>query len=96
VLDEPLSPAGAEALVRAILERGTYVVSQHALEEMDRDDLATVDCINVLRAGVFEVAGCERGTWRYRARTHQITVVIGFRSSAELVVITAWRQRKGR
>ena len=55
------------------------------------DDLTTVDCENVLRGGVVRPGEYENGTWRYRVETSKITVVVGFRSAQELMVVTAWR-----
>ncbi len=88
---EPLEPAAARALVRAILETGTVAFSRHALEELARDDLTTVDAVNALRGGVVSPGERERGTWRYRVRTARLVVVIAFRSETELVVVTGWR-----
>jgi hypothetical protein len=88
---EPLEPAGARALVWAILETGTVTFSRHALEELARDDLTTVDAVNALRGGVVSPGELERGTWRYRVRTARLVVVIAFRSETELVVVTGWR-----
>jgi hypothetical protein len=61
---------------------------------MADDQLTTVDCVNVMRAGaVTEPADFERGTWRYRIHTNRICVVVAFRSETEIVVVTAWRKR---
>jgi adenosylcobinamide amidohydrolase len=51
-MQEPLEPAAARALIRTILEAGTVAFSGHALEELGKDDLTTVDAVNVLRGGV--------------------------------------------
>ena len=80
-------------LIRQILETGTVSFSGHALEEMRKDKLTTVDCTNVLRAGVVDPGEWDRGSWRYRAKTNTICVVVTFRSEAHLVVVTAWRIR---
>ena len=89
--EEPLSPPDARRLVLDILADGEVVSSRHAAEEMAKDELTLVDCINVLRAGVVEPAELERGTWRYRVHTRRIWVVVAFRSKTRLVVVTAWR-----
>lgn len=91
VLKEPLSPAHAKQLIRAILNEGVYIFSKHAADEMAKDELESADCLNVLRAGVCALGGFEAGTWRYRVQTNHITVVIAFRSAEEFVVVTAWR-----
>ena len=88
---EPLHPTQARQLIRTILNAGTVRFSGHALEEMAKDQLTTVDCTNVLRGGVVEPAEWDAGTWRYRVRAARIYVVVAFRSETQLVVITAWR-----
>jgi hypothetical protein len=92
-LDEPLSPHDARTLIREILTNGVYSFSGHAEEEMEKDNLTHVDCVNVLRGGVVEPAEFENGSWRYKVRTARITVVIAFRSKTKLRVVTAWRLR---
>jgi len=92
IAGEPLKPADARRVIRAILERGTVSFSKHALEEMANDELTTVDCVNVLRGGVVEPAELEGGSWRYRVTTEKICVVGAFRSDTALVVVTAWRK----
>lgn len=84
-MTEPLEPAAAKALIRTILEAGTVTFSRHALEELGKDELTTVDAVNALRGGVVGPGELERGTWRYRVRTARLVVVIAFRSEAELV-----------
>jgi hypothetical protein len=51
-LDEPLNPAAAKRLIRGIIQAGTVSLSKHAQEEMAKDDLNLVDCVNILRGGV--------------------------------------------
>jgi hypothetical protein len=58
---------------------------------MAKDALSEVDIANVLRGGVVDPAEFENGSWRYRARTRRIAVVVAFRSKSSLVVVTAWR-----
>ena len=90
---EPLSPPDAKRLIREILICGEVVSSRHAADEMAKDDLALIDCVNVLRGGVVEPAELERGTWRYRAHARRLWVVVAFRSETRLAVVTAWRSR---
>lgn len=90
-LGEPLDPQTAQRLIREILSGGVFTFSKHCEVEMAADNLKTPDCVNVLRAGVVEQPEFDRGTWRYRVRTPRIVVVAAFRSSKELVVVTAWR-----
>lgn len=86
-----MDPTRVRQLIRNILNSGTVRFSKHALEEMARDGLSTVDCTNVLRGGSVEPAELISGTWRYRIRTNRIYVVVAFRSETELVVVTSWR-----
>ena len=90
-LDEPLDPIRAKKLIRQIVMSGTVGLSKHAEDEMRKDDLSMVDCVNVLRGGVVEQPELERNSWRYRVRTNRIVVVVAFRSAKAISVVTAWR-----
>ncbi|MEP7245386.1 MAG: DUF4258 domain-containing protein [Gammaproteobacteria bacterium] len=91
-LDEPIDPVRAKTLVGEILRSGgTFAYSTHATNEMAKDGLSIVDCVNVLKGGVAEFPEFEKGTWRYRFRTNRIVVVVAFRSKTELRIVTAWR-----
>ena len=89
-----MSPPDARRLIRAILVAGEVVSSRHAADEMARDDLTLVDCINVLRGGIVEPAEWERGTWRYRVHARGTWGVVAFRSETRLAVVTAWRSMR--
>lgn len=93
-MKEPLKSPNARKLIQEIRSRGSVVLSRHAREEMAKDQLDAVDVDNVLRGGVVEPGEYENGSWRYRVRTDRITVVIAFRSESELVVVTAWRNKR--
>jgi hypothetical protein len=90
-LREPLRPAEAKRLLRAILAGGEVVFTNHALDEMDQDGISQAEAIGVLRSGVVEPAELERGSWRYRVCAHRTYVVTAFRSEVAAVVVTAWR-----
>lgn len=95
VLDgEPLKPDTARAQIRAILEGGSVAWRQHALDEMKKDNISTLDAVGALRSGVVQPPDFEKGTWRYRVQSGRLTVVVAFRSQSELVVVTAWRGRR--
>lgn len=94
MLKEPLEPERARRLIRGILEKGSVSFSGHSERALADDDLSTVDAVNVLRAGVVEPPELEKGCWRYRIRTQRIVVVIVFRSASEIVVVTAWREKR--
>jgi hypothetical protein len=64
-LDEPIRPDAAHRLIGTILSNGTVRFSGHALIEMKKDGLTTVDCVNAIRGGVVEPAEFENGSWRY-------------------------------
>jgi hypothetical protein len=93
VLAEPLTPVEARRLIGAILDGGSVTFSKHALKELEKDDLATVDAVNMLRGGIVEPGEFENGSWRYRVRTARMCVVVAFRSDTELRIVTAWRFR---
>ncbi len=91
IVDEPLRDPELRALIRRILADGSVLVSQHATEEMAKDDLAMPDCLMVLRAGWTEPPEFENGSWRYRVMTQKVVVVVTFLSESELLIVTAWR-----
>ncbi len=94
-LEEPLHPDAATRLIARIVREGSVAWSQHALAAMRDDSLTTVECVNVMRAGVVSEPGeLEGGSWRYRIHTQRICVVVAFRSDTELVVVTTWRRRR--
>ena len=93
-MDEPLDPVAAKRLIAEILESGTWICSDHARREMDRDNMSDQDAINILRAGVHTPAEWENGRWRYRAHTGKMEVVVQFESETELRIITAWRYKR--
>lgn len=90
----PLSPERAKALFREILEKGVVEFTRHAAREMARDDMATTDAINLLRAGVVKPPEYENGEWRYRVETRRMTIVVSFGSRTELTVVTGWRNER--
>jgi len=95
VLKEPLGNEQARSLLRRILSAGgTVSFSNHALEEMEKDGLTSVDAQNVMRGGVVELSEEDRGTWRYRVRTARMTFVVAFRSEKSVMVVTAWRHKQ--
>lgn len=89
----PLTPPAAKALARDISENGIVEFSAHAREEMGKDRLDAVDCLNLVRAGVFQPPELEKGEWRYRVSTARMCIVVAFRSTDRLRVVTAWRNR---
>jgi len=93
-MNEPLSPDAATALIKKILQEGSVAHSQHAIDELLKDGMTTIDSTNVMRAGRVKVPGeLHRHEWRYRIETSRMAVVVVFRSEVELRVVTAWRVR---
>lgn len=87
----------ARKLVAQIVNRNPVkiIFSRHALEEILKDNLTTVDVLNILKspdARVNKEGEYESGSWRYRLETAKIVVVIAFVSATSLVVVTAWRK----
>ena len=91
---ERLKPTDAKKLARTIVDRGTVEFTGHALAEMANDDLETTDCLNLLRAGVYQEPEPYREGWRYRVTTARMCVVFAFASEKRLRVVTAWRVKQ--
>ena len=91
---EPLKPADAKRLARAIIDNGEVEFSGHALEEMEKDGLETTDCLNIIYGGAFQPPDYINGGWRYQALTQRICVVVAFDSETRLRVVTAWRMKR--
>ena len=72
--------------------------SRHALDEMAKDGLTTVDVWNVLKSGdarIIDEGELEKGSFRYRLETSFIMVVVAFHSEGEgFNVVTVWDKRK--
>jgi hypothetical protein len=95
-MKEPFSRNEARKLIQQICREGIVVSSRHAKEELAKDDLTTVDAMNVLRAGRILEEAEERpqGSWTYRVHTEQLVVVVAFESASKLKIVTAWRKKK--
>ena len=94
MLQHPLNNEAAKRLIVQILKTGAVGFTDHALGEMAKDDLTTVDAANVLRGGVVEFCEEVNHTWRYRVRILRMTFVVAFRSEHALSVVTAWRKTR--
>ena len=95
-ISDRLSGARARELARRTLREGSTVFTHHARQEMEKDDLLETDVVNAITGGLITEPGelGHRGDWCYRIRTDRVTVVFMFRSTTELVIVTAWRQRR--
>lgn len=95
MLNEPLKPTAAKKLIHFIVKDGSITYARpHAIERLEKHDMSTVDCLNVLRGGTVEEAEYENGEWRYRVHTGKMTVVVRFEDDTELMIVTAWRTSK--
>jgi hypothetical protein len=72
--------------------------SKHALTELMKDGLTTVDALNVLKSSdskIHDEGELKDGSYRYRLQTNFITVVVAFWPNGKgLNVVTAWDKRK--
>ncbi len=93
-LIEPIKPEEAKRLILEVLKSGRFTYSRHARDEITKDNMTMLDCENVLRGGVVRPGEYENWSWRYRVETDRMAVIICFRSSTELVLVTAWRKKK--
>lgn len=91
-LVEPFSFISAQTLARSILKDGNYVFTSHALERLAEHGMSQLDVINTLRAGRCVLFNFEKGTYPYQFETARgYHAVVAFRSTTELVVVTAWK-----
>ena len=72
-----------EKLITKIMSQhlGKVFFSRHALEELKKDGLTTLDAINVLKspgARIYTEGELERGSYRYRLETTHIMIVVSF------------------
>ena len=69
------------------------ILIPHAEEELSKDDMDVQDCMNILRAGVWDPPEWENGRWRYPARTQRMAIVIEIDfERSEFTIITGWRK----
>ncbi len=92
--DRQMKPGEARPLFRNIVETGFVAFSGHAQEEMEKDELETTDCLNVIRGGAVHPAEYVNGEWRYRVSTQRICIVVTLVSATRIRVVTAWRISK--
>ena len=102
----PLRATQARTYIRWLLDHGIFKVSDHARDEMNKDNLNDLDAINTLRGGVVRESEWENGSWRYPVNTFRMCFVVAFNpdpivlpdanedlSGVKLTVVTAWRTR---
>ncbi|MCY4523846.1 MAG: DUF4258 domain-containing protein [Halobacteriovoraceae bacterium] len=72
--------------------------SKHALHEMHKDDLTTMDVLNVLKSNdskILDDGELDKGSYRYRLETNFIMVVVAFHQNGKgLNIVTVWDKRK--
>ncbi|QSV46771.1 DUF4258 domain-containing protein [Geobacter benzoatilyticus] len=92
---EPLKPSEARKLIQHILKDGYVTYSRpHAIDRMKEREMDTSDCINILRGGKVSEGEYENGSWRYRVETPKMAVVVTFVAEDELMIVTAWREKR--
>lgn len=90
----PLGAVEARQRIGAALgEGGLVLLSDHAVKELEDDEMDMVDVRNILRGGAVHPAEWEGGEWRYRVLTPRMGCVISFESETNLVVVTGWRNK---
>lgn len=92
-----MAPAEAKRIIVEALDADGYIgVGDHAVGELEADDLDMLDVHNILRCGTVEPAEWEGGEWRYRVKTNRMAVVVAFDEDApppRIFLVTAWRER---
>ena len=83
--------------MRALVRSGQYVVSFHALEELEKDGLTALDVEHVILNGSILARQRDRwtGEWKYVVRGHvselyAAAVVAKLASTGNLVIITVF------
>ncbi len=90
----------ARKLITKIMNHMPHKVffSRHALEELKKDGLTTLDAINILKspgARIYTDGEFEKGSYRYRLETTNMMVVVAFLELGDgMIIITAWDKRK--
>jgi hypothetical protein len=90
----------ARKLVAEIVNRHSHNISfsRHALDELEKDELTTLDAWNVLKSTSSKILNegeLEKGSFRYRLQTNFIMLVIAFWPDGKgLIIVTAWDKRK--
>ena len=84
---------------RELVRARRYVMTLHAEEEMEADDLAVFDIESVIRTGQVTERQRDRQSdeWKYLVRGHAlsvavVTVVAKFSVTDKLVLITVFRE----
>lgn len=95
-----LSKSEAHKKLREIIRSNPSnpIFSAHAINELKKDGLYTVDAINVLEspdARILLDGEFENGSFRYRIETSFIMIVFAFNERATaIIIVTAWDKRK--
>mgnify|MGYP001201151593 CR=1 FL=1 len=85
-------------LMRAKIRADQYIMSEHADEKMDEEDLAIHDVECAILSGAVQERQKDRqsGEWKYRVRGESadgapVEVIAKISPSGKLVVVTAYR-----
>lgn len=84
----------AKKLLDQLRAESKHILTGHLREELEKDRLTTLDCMNVLRCGRVEHPEWENGRWRYRVHTPKMTVIVEIdEDQREFTIVTAWRNK---
>lgn len=84
----------AKKLLDQLRSESKYITTNHLREELAKDNLTTLDCMNVLRCGRVEHPEWENGRWRYLVHTPKMAVIVEIdEDQSEFTIITAWRYK---
>ncbi|MCK5689689.1 DUF4258 domain-containing protein [Myxococcota bacterium] len=85
----------ARKLVTYILNHGEVVFTQHARQEIAKDNRTEEDARNVLRAGqIYEPGELKNDYWRYRLHTQKFCAVVEFDSTTMMILVTFWEKKR--
>ncbi len=92
-MNEHRSGPEAEKLIREIVRTGTVIYAHpHALDRMEKRNMTTVDCENILRHGRAQEAEWENGKWRHHVLTGRMKLVVQIIDSRTMLIVTAMRR----
>lgn len=91
---QPIALATVRKIVEKIIESNGLIFTQHALEELAKDELDPADAEKVLRSGAYSGPEWERGGWRYRSEGRATAVIFELEPDDCCIVITGWKLGK--
>ena len=92
--DPLLTAQAAPALLQRIVRHGTVAWSLRALDCAHAAGITTVECGNAMLSGVADPADVKGGSRHYRIHSPRLSIVLGFRSDDEVVVVDVARRSR--